>query len=67
MIKRWKSGKIRWKEFERDYMKSLNGKEELLKLIAAEAKKRTVTLLCVEKDESRCHRSLLRLAIKSHM
>ena len=67
MIKRWKSGKIRWKEFERDYMKSLNGKEELLKLIAAEAKKRTVTLLCVEKDESRCHRSLLRLAIESHM
>jgi len=67
LIKRWKSGKIRWKEFERDYMKSLNGKEELLKLIAAEAKKRTVTLLCVEKDESRCHRSLLRLAIKSHM
>ena len=48
-------------------MKSLNGKEELLKLIAAEAKKRTVTLLCVEKDESRCHRSLLRLAIESHM
>jgi len=67
LIKRWKSGKIRWKEFERDYLKSLNGKEELLKLIAAEAKKRTVTLLCVEKDESRCHRSLLRLAIKSHM
>ena len=67
MIKRWKSGKIRWKEFERDYLKSLNGKEELLKLIAAEAKKRTVTLLCVEKDESRCHRSLLRLEIESHM
>ncbi|TLX98622.1 MAG: DUF488 domain-containing protein [Thaumarchaeota archaeon] len=31
------------------------------------SEKRTVTLLCVEKDESRCHRSLLRLAIKSHM
>ena len=39
LIKRWKSGKIRWKEFERDYLKSLNGKEDLLKLIAAEAKR----------------------------
>jgi len=67
LIKRWKSGKISWKEFERDYKRSLNGKEELLKLIAAEAKKGTVTLLSVEKDESHCHRSLLRLAIESHM
>src|SRR5438445_13055845 len=61
-IKRWKSGKISWREFERDYKKSLIGKEELLRSLAGEAKKNDITLLCVEKDEARCHRSLLKLA-----
>ena len=66
LIKRWKSGKISWKEFERDYKNSLIGKEELLKSLAEEASKSDITLLCVEKDEARCHRSLLKLAIERY-
>jgi|SRR5437667_311770 len=67
LIKRWKSGKIGWKEFEREYQKSLIGKEELLKSLAEEARKSDITLLCVERDEARCHRSLLKLAIERYM
>ena len=66
LIKRWKSGKVSWKEFERDYKKSLIGKEKLLKSLAEEARKGEITLLCVEKDETHCHRSLLKLAIERY-
>jgi len=66
LIKRWKSGEISWREFERDYKKSLIGKEELLRSLAEEARKNDITLLCVEKDEARCHRSLLKLAIERY-
>ena len=67
LIKRRKSGKISWKEFERDYNKSLSGKEVLLKSLADEARKSDITLLCVEKDEAHCHRSLLKLAIEKYI
>ncbi len=67
LIKRWKSGKTTWNEFEKDYKKSLAGKEELLNSLAEEAKRSTITLLCVERDEARCHRSLLKLAIGRYM
>jgi len=67
LIKRWKSGKISWKEFERNYNKSLIGKEALLKSLADEARRSDITLLCVEKDETLCHRSLLKLAIERYV
>ncbi len=59
--------KTTWNEFEKEYKKSLAGKEELLKSLAEEAKRSTITLLCVERDEARCHRSLLKLAIGRYM
>jgi uncharacterized protein YeaO (DUF488 family) len=59
LIKKWKSGKVSWKEFANDYVKSLKGKEELLKELAEKSAKGTVTLLCTDKDPGRCHRSLL--------
>src|SRR3989442_13917463 len=49
LIKRWKSEKISWKEFEREYKKRLVGKEELLKLLAEEEKISTLTLHIVVK------------------
>jgi len=67
LINRWRSGKISWEEFERDYKTSLIGKEELLKSLAEEARKSDITLLCVEKDEAHCHRSLLKIAIEGYM
>ena len=63
-IKRWKAGKITWAEFTKEYRKSLKGKENLLRQLSAESKKGAVTLLCTEKDYTRCHRSLLKEAIE---
>lgn len=63
LINKWKGGKVTWAEFSKEYRSSLKGKEGLLRSLAAEAKKGTVTLLCTEKDPSRCHRSLLKEAI----
>jgi len=65
LIKRYKSGKMSWKEYAAAYRRSLRGKEELLRSLAKESKKGTVTLLCTEKDPGSCHRSLLKEAIES--
>ncbi len=64
-IKKWKTGKISWAEFAREYRRSLKGKEPLLRELSQESKHRTITLLCIEKDPTRCHRSLLKEAIES--
>jgi uncharacterized protein YeaO (DUF488 family) len=67
LIKRYKAGEIRWSEYAVEYRKSLKGKEGLLKSLAAESRKGTITLLCTEKDPSTCHRSLLKAAIESYL
>ena len=64
LIKKRKSGKVTWSAFAREYEKSLAGKEELLDSLARESKERTLTLLCTEKDEAQCHRSLLKSMIE---
>jgi len=65
LIKRYKSGGMSWKEYAAAYRESLEGKEELLRRLANESKKGTITLLCTEKDSGSCHRSLLKEAIES--
>ncbi len=67
LIHEWKSGKVSWAEFSRRYLESLKGKEALLKELAAKSKKTTITLLCTDKDEARCHRSLLKSEIERHL
>lgn len=63
-IRKWKAGRITWSEFVKEYKKSLKGKDPLLKQLSDESKKGTITLLCTEKDQSRCHRSILKEAIE---
>jgi uncharacterized protein YeaO (DUF488 family) len=65
LIKRYKSEKMSWKEYSAEYRKSLKGKEPMLRSLAEEAKKGTITLLCTEKDPNACHRSLLKMAIEA--
>jgi len=65
LIKRYKAGKTSWKEYAAAYRESLKGKEELLRSLADESRKGTITLLCTEKDPKACHRSLLKEAIES--
>jgi len=67
LIKQYKAGKMSWPDYSVEYKKSLKGKEELLKSLADEARKGTITLLCTEKDPSACHRSLLKAAIEAYV
>ena len=67
LIKRYKSGKISWEEYAPAYRGSLKGKEGLLKQLAAESKRGTITLLCTEKDPSTCHRSILKEVIEGYL
>ena len=64
LIKKWKSQKISWQDFEREYRKSLKGKEEMLKDLAERSRKGNITLLCTDKDPARCHRTILADEIK---
>lgn len=64
LIKRWKAQKITWQAFSKEYLKSLEGKEELLQELARMAKTGSVTLLCSCKDEHHCHRYLLKQALE---
>lgn len=64
-IKKWKNGEITWAEFTREYRQSLRGKESLLSELSRESRGGTITLLCIEKDSARCHRSILKEAIES--
>jgi len=65
LIKRWKSGRMKWRDYESEYKRSLKGKETLLRALAEESRKGTITLLCTEKDPSSCHRSILKEAIEA--
>ena len=67
LIKRYKSGEIAWKEYVPAYRKSLKGKEEALRSLAAESRRGTITLLCTEKDPASCHRSILKEAIEEYL
>ena len=64
LITQWKTGKISWDKFAKEYRKSLEGKEDLLRNLAQESKKGTITLLCTDKDSNLCHRSILKSAIE---
>ena len=67
LIHLYKDGKVTWTEYSRRYLASLKGKEGMLRDLAAKSKKGTVTLLCVEKDPDRCHRSLLKKQIEGFL
>ncbi|MDE3055730.1 MAG: DUF488 family protein [Verrucomicrobiota bacterium] len=65
LIKKWKAGKIEWKEFAREYRKTLRENKTFLVELAEEAKKGTLSLLCSCKEEKHCHRYLLKKAIEA--
>ena len=67
LIKRYKAGKVSRAGFRSAYRKSLKGKEEILRGLAIESKKGTITLLCTEKDPAACHRSVLKEAIEAYL
>jgi uncharacterized protein (DUF488 family) len=48
-----------WEPFATAYLAHLDGQEEALKALEAQAKQRPTALLCFERDALACHRSLL--------
>ena len=69
LIKLWKSGKIDWDRFRKDYLdeyKSLD-KSALLKELKdfiKGSREKDVTLLCTCRIEERCHRDILKELLK---
>ncbi len=64
LIKKYKAGKIEWTDLKKEYRKAIAGQKDVLAEIAGLAKKKTVTLLCACRDETTCHRSILKEMIE---
>ncbi len=62
LIKEWKGGRIRWTEFKTRFLAEmvLPEKKVLIASLAERSKGESISLLCSCKDESRCHRSILK-------
>lgn len=56
----FRRGEVAWEEFERRYVEEMRAKPDLLATWMERGREEDVTLLCGCKDESRCHRLLLK-------
>ena len=65
LIRKYKAGKIEWPELKKEYKKAMTGQKALLAEIAKLAKRKTVTLLGACREETTCHRSILKEMIKN--
>jgi uncharacterized protein YeaO (DUF488 family) len=66
LLNDYRNKKIDWSEYEKRYLKEMEGKKELIRKL----KKRSdegemVSLLCWEKDDRFCHRRLLKGLIEN--
>jgi uncharacterized protein YeaO (DUF488 family) len=63
----WKAGRVTWPERRRRYLDGLGvpGAATQLDELRGLVRRRTVTLLCACKDESECHRSLLKEVLEA--
>jgi uncharacterized protein YeaO (DUF488 family) len=66
LIREWKGGRIQWAEFKTRFLAEMESPEKkvLIACLAERSRNETITLLCSCKDESRCHRSILRELIE---
>ena len=62
LLRSFKDGRIDWWTFRKRYLEEMKAAEPQAEVrrLAALAATRPLTLMCVCKEESRCHRSLLR-------
>ena len=65
LLRDYQSGRIEWREFGRRYRAEMRARRDLIAELSRRANRRTITLLCGCKDESRCHRSLLKQLVES--
>ena len=64
LLRAYRDRRIRWAEFAHRYRGEMRAKPELLEELARRSRSGTVTLLCYEHDQSRCHRSLLQRMVQ---
>ena len=60
LLRSYQAGRIDWEEFAGRYTAEVSERRELVDELARRAERATVTLLCGCRDESRCHRTLLK-------
>lgn len=60
LLRNYKRREIDWKEFEKRYLKEMDSKTQSLKEFAGRTKKETITLMCAEHTDEKCHRRLLK-------
>lgn len=69
LLRAYRDGAVSWSEYETAYLAEMKGQEqqEGIARLAALARGETVTVMCICKDEARCHRRLLRELIAQAM
>ena len=67
LIHGYKQGAIPWADFARSYRKQMRSAVPKQKIseLAAQARKRKISVLCDCADETRCHRSLLKKMLEA--
>ena len=69
LLRAFKDGEIDWAGYEPRYLEEMQGEQARAEIaaLAQQAASETVTVMCMCKDESQCHRRLLRELIEKEM
>ncbi|MEX1254529.1 MAG: DUF488 family protein [Dehalococcoidia bacterium] len=65
LLRGYQAGRVQWDEFARCYRAEVGERSALLDDLSQRSRTGDVTLLCGCRDESRCHRTLLREIVES--
>lgn len=58
LLKSYKEGKIDWKRYERDFVNEMKSHSKMLQSLTST--NQNITLLCYEKDDTHCHRYIIK-------
>lgn len=67
LLKDWLKKVIPFTEFRARYIKEMESQKEKIKALARRAKKETITLFCHEREDTYCHRKMLKELIEKQM
>jgi uncharacterized protein YeaO (DUF488 family) len=64
LLRNWLKEAIPFEEFKARYVKEMGSQKEKIKALARRAKRETITLFCHEREDTHCHRKMLKELIK---
>ncbi|MBI4199799.1 MAG: DUF488 family protein [Chloroflexi bacterium] len=64
LLQAYLHGGLPWEGFGQAYLQEMASRKALVREVAHQARRGTVTLLCSCLDESRCHRTLLKTLVE---